>query len=305
VRTKTCASLMVILFAATLPLVPLFASHAETIKRSRSDRDINAIGHRDIMHGKERQFITSPEKERELGAQYFVAFERSAKLIRDPEITTYLSALAQNIERNSDAHMPITVIVVDSNTVNACTSPGGYQYVTRGLLVHTETEGELAAVFAHGVAQTALHFPTRQQVRRALLTLVTPMPERSRSSCTSQSSPPLVSGVRQADEFDADYFGVQYLYKSGFDPEYYLRFVQRIWPAGPGSANVPVAFSQFPPALERLKTLRSEIADILPPRGQSVVSTSAFDEFQAHLHTLPSPPPEPEQPVLLRPTTAE
>jgi beta-barrel assembly-enhancing protease len=297
---------MLILFAATLPLVPLFASHAETIKRSRSDRDINAIGHRDIVHGKERQFITSPEKEREVGEQYFVAFERSAKLIRDPEITTYLSALAQNIERNSDAHMPITVIVVDSNTVNACTSPGGYQYVTRGLLVHTETEGELAAVFAHGVAHTALHFPTRQQVRRALLTLVAPMPATiAVSTCTSESSLPLASGVRQADEFDADYFGVQYLYKSGYDPEYYLRFVQRIWPAGPGSPNVPVAFSQFPPALERLKTLRSEIADILPPRAQSVVSTSAFDEFQAHLHTLPSPPPEPDQPALLRSNTEE
>jgi predicted Zn-dependent protease len=111
--------------------------------------------------------------------------------------------------------------------------------------------------------------------------------------------------VLVADEVDADYFGVQYLYKSGYDPECYLRFVQRIWPARYGSANVPVAFSQFPPALERLKTLRSEIADILPPRGQSVVSTSAFDEFQAHLRKLPSPPPEPDQPILLRPNTEE
>jgi predicted Zn-dependent protease len=135
--------------------------------------DVDNIVRSDIVHRKERQFITSPDKERELGAQYFAAFERSAKLIRDPEITTYLSALAQNIERNSDAHMPITIIVVDSNSVNACTSPGGYQYVTRGLIVHTETEGELAAVFAHGVAHTALRFPTRQQVRQALLTVVT------------------------------------------------------------------------------------------------------------------------------------
>lgn len=215
-RTKTCASLLLtILFAATLPSVPLFASPAPTIKRSRSDRDFNAIGHRDIVHGKERPFIASQDKEKELGAKYFAAFEHSAKLIHDSEITTYLTALAQNIERNSDAHMPITVIVVDSNTVNACTSPGGYQYVTRGLLIHTETEGELGAVLAHGVAHTALHFPTRQQVRQALISVVTSTPATIPVfTCTSQSSLPITSGVLQTDEFDADYFGVQYLYKS-------------------------------------------------------------------------------------------
>jgi predicted Zn-dependent protease len=127
-------------------------------------------------------------------------------------------------------------------------------------------------VLAHGVAHTALHSPTRQQVRQALITVATSMPATIPVfTCTSQSSFPITSGVLQTDEFSADYFGVQCLYKSGYDPECYLRFVQRIWPAGPGS-NVPVAFSQFPPSVERLKTIRNEIAGILPPREQLVVS---------------------------------
>jgi predicted Zn-dependent protease len=292
------------LFVAALLFVPLFASQAAAVKRSKSDRDINAIGRRDIVHGNERKFITSPEKETQLGAQYFVAVEHSAKLITDREITNYLSELAKKIERNSDAHIPITVVIVDNNTVNACTSPGGYQYITRGLLVHAESEGELAAVLAHGVAQTALHFPTKQQLRQALMTVVTSTQSTIPVfSCTSLSSLALTSGVLPTDEFDADYFGVQYLYKSGYDPECYLRFVQRTWPVGPGSKNV--AFSRFPPTLERLNTVRREIADILPPRTQSIVSTSAFEEFLLHLRNLPPLPPEPDQPALLRPTSEQ
>jgi beta-barrel assembly-enhancing protease len=294
-----------ILFVATL-LAPLFAAHAQTGKRSRSDRDINAIGHREILHGQERTFIPSPDKERDRGAQYLAAFQRSGDLILDPEITTYLSALAQSIDRNSDAHMPVTVVVVDSNAVNACTSPGGYQYITRGLLIQAASEGELAAVFAHGLAQTALHVPARQELRQTLLAIFPPAPGTiSVFACTSQAPLSLARGVRRADEFDADYFGVQYLYKSGYDPEYYLRFVQRIWPTGQGSAKMPVAFSRFPSVVERLKMLRGEIAAILPPRDPLVVSTAAFDEFQVHLHLLPPMPPEPDEPTLRRLNTSQ
>jgi beta-barrel assembly-enhancing protease len=97
--------------------------------------------------------------------------------------------------------------------------------VTRGLLIHTETEGELAAVLAHGVAHTALHSPTKQQVRQALITVVTSTPATIPVfTCISQSSLLITSGVLQTDEFDADYFGVQYLYKSGYVPECYLLF---------------------------------------------------------------------------------
>ena len=98
--------------------------------------------------------------------------------------------------------MPIRVVVVDDNTVNACTSPGGYQYIRRGLLTHAESEGELAAVLAHGIAETALHTPTRQQLRSL-----------SSSFRASDASP--------SDEFDADYFGIQYFYQSGYRPLYY------------------------------------------------------------------------------------
>lgn len=293
------------LLAAVLTFVPLFCSQAAAIRRSKSDRDINAIGHRKIIHGDERKFVGAPQKEIQLGAQFFAAFERSAKFITNSAINKYLSDLAQKIERNSDAAMPITVVVVDNNAVNACTSPGGYQYITRGLLAHAESEGELAAVLAHGIAETALHIPMRQRLRRDLrsLAVLTMFSTVSVFTCTSLSSSPPASGALPADEFDADYFAIQYLYQSGYDPQCYLQFVEWIWPSGRGSKNT--AFTLFPPTVERLQTLRKEITAILPQRTQMTASTSAFEAFQQQLQSLPSPPPEPDKPVLLRPASDE
>ena len=110
--------------------------------------------------------------------------------------------------------------------------------------------------------------------------------------------------MRPADEFDADYFGAQYLYKSGYDVDGYIRFVQRVWPAPP-SANktVVLALSQFPPASQRSKALRHEIGDILPLRSEATVSTSAFEDFKERLRLwqkLHPAPPAPTQPILRR-----
>jgi predicted Zn-dependent protease len=295
-------------FAAT-PLVPLFAAPAPSINRSKSDRDINAIGQRDVMHRQDPKVVGSPEKEKERGAAWTAAVERSTKLIHDPVLTGYLSALAQNLARNSDAQMPITVALIDSDEVNACTSPGGYQYITSGLLLRLESEGELAAVLAHGIAHTVLHTPTIQAIRQ-VLQFVRPVQNSAFTwfTCTSPTFL-LFNGMHRADEFDADYFGIQYLYKAGYDVDGYVRFVQRIRTA-PLSANGSdvLAFSYFPPTSERIKALHCEIADILPQRREAIVSTSAFEEFEEHLHiwrTEHPDPQEPKQPVLRRADTNE
>lgn len=290
------------------PLVSLSASPAPSIKRSKSDRDIDAVGHRDILQPQVRKFIGSPEKEKERGAAWASAVDRSTKLIDDPALTGFLAAMAQKVGRNSDAEMPITVTVIDSDEVNACTSPGGYQYVTRGLLLQLESESELAALLAHGIAHSALHSPTIQGTRQLLMQMsgASPFGQDTAVSWFTCTSPPfrLFNGMRPTDEYNADYFGVQYVYKAGYDVDSYIRFVQRIW-AAPLSANAVdvLAFIHFPPASERVKALRHEIADILPQRGEATLSTSAFEEFEEHLHiwrTEHPDPPKPKLPVLRR-----
>jgi predicted Zn-dependent protease len=308
-RTHLVAVWLTLAFAATLSLIPLFASSAPPIKRSKSDRDINAIGQREIIHEQVRKFIGSPEKEKERGAAWAAAVEHSTKLIHDPALTGYLAALAQNLARNSDAQLPITVTLIDSDEVNACTSPGGYQYLTRGLLLQLESEGELAAVLAHGIAHAALHSPTIQAWRQVLMQVSSVGPAQNSAfnwfTCTSPVFR-IADGRRQADEYDADYFGVQYVYKTGYDPDSYVRFVQRTCTA-PLSANGNdvLAFLHFPRPSERVKALRGEISDILPQRGEATVSTSAFEEFKEHLHTWQTQHPETKQPVLRRANTDE
>jgi predicted Zn-dependent protease len=299
-----CAVLLVLV---SLPPVPLDAAPPSSTKRSKTDRDINAIGQREILPEQIRKFVGSPEKEKERGDSVAAQIQHSNKLIQDPSIARYIADLAENLARNSDAHVPITVMLIDSDEVNACTAPGGYQYLTRGLLLQLESESELAAVLAHGIAHSALHTPTVQFLRRALMQSSGGISPAKLGfmwlTCTS-SGLSIFSGARRTDEFDADYFGAQYLYKSGYDVDGYIRFVQRVWPAPP-SANktVVLALSHFPSASQRSTALRHEIADVLPLRSEATVSTSAFENFEGQLlfwQKQNPAPPTPTQPILRR-----
>jgi predicted Zn-dependent protease len=260
-------------------------------RRSKSDADINAIGHRRIVH--DANFYSS-EKEKELGKQLAQEVERSSKLLDDPTVMEYIERVAQNVANNSDARMPITVRVIDSETLNAFTLPGGYQYVNRGLLLRLEGEGELASVLARGIAHTALRSATRQATKGQLTQLSTiPLilmgPPGSSSSGLPLAIPLAELKMRRDEELDADYFGMQYLYKAGYDPKCFTSFVQRIW--GPGAAateKVPKVMSTYPPLDERLAALRSETSEILPPRDRAIVSTPEFDAFKERLRAQES-----------------
>jgi predicted Zn-dependent protease len=298
---------LTIIALASFLLAGLDGALASSIKRSKSDRDIAAIGHREIVPEQIRKFVGTPEKEKERGDAVAVQIQHSNKLVQDPSISGYVARLAENLARNSDAHLPITVMLLDSDEVNACTAPGGYQYLTRGLLLQLESESELAAVLAHGIAHSALYTPTVQFFRRDFMQSTSGYSAARLAfmwlTCTP-SALSIFDGARPADEFDADYFGAQYLYKSGYDVDGYIRFVQRVWPDPPASRKTLVlALSQVPPLSQRSKALQDEIADILPPRSEATVSTSAFENFEDRLRMwqkMHPAPPVPTQPILRR-----
>jgi beta-barrel assembly-enhancing protease len=274
-------------------------------KRTKAYRDINAIGHRVIGYPSGYGNWYSLDKEKEIGTQVSAAFESSTTLLHDSTTQEYLDGLARSITRNSDSQLPITIRVIDSEDSYALTLLGGYQYISRGLLLQLQNEGELAAAIARGIAHTALRSATGEATRTSLMKMMTlPVIFTGRDGVAANSTDPGLSvpltflKFSRDDESAADYFGVQYLYKSGYDPECFIGFIQKVWP--PSVKPTAKAFSPFPPLPERLKALEKEIREILPKRSGAVTSTEEFAAVREHLLSLTPAKPLPKGPTLLR-----
>src|SRR5260370_35235564 len=141
---------------------------------------------------------------------------------------------------------------------------------------------------ARGIAHTSLRSGTTAATKDEAMQLVMiplmlsmPWPGDSSSNATPFAIPSSLLKLRQDDELDADYFGVQYLYKAGYDPKCFTRFVQRVWGTNSVKAkNVPKALSTFPPLDERLAALQNEIPNILPSRDGALVSMAEIKAFK-------------------------
>jgi predicted Zn-dependent protease len=253
--------------------------------------DIDNIGARDINKGLGNINLVSLEKEIALGKQLAQEVEKSSKLIKDPEITEYVNRLGQNIVKNSDAKVPFTIKVIDSDEINAFALPGGYLYVNSGLLTTADEEAELAGVMAHEIAHVAARHATKQLTKATLL---------------NYASIPLIFmggglgyGLYQASGFlipmeflhfsrkaeaEADYLGLEYLYKTGYDPTAFVSFFEKVEAQEkkkPG--RLSKMFSTHPPTDDRIEKVQSEIASILPSRDQYAINTSEFDHIKGRL----------------------
>ena len=255
-------------------------------KRSKSDQNIDAIGHRQLIKDTR---LFSPAKDKETGDKMSAAVEQSVTFLRDPQITAYVERLAQRLAQNSDAPLHITIRILETDRVDAFTLPGGHQYVTRGLLLKLQSEGELAGILAHGIAHTALYSWTRENMRAVLMMGVMsgiPVPSRIHSEYETEEPPSFLKvGWRSDDELDADYFGAQYLYKTGYDPECFVGVIQRLQPV-----QLSEAFPSLAPLSPRVQALQTEIDTILPKRADAVISSPEFADFQQRLRGLPSLP---------------
>jgi predicted Zn-dependent protease len=285
--------LVVLTFAFPSPGYSAPASPTRQGHRSKSDADINAIGHRRIDQG--LNFYSS-EKEKECGKTLALEMERSHKFLNDSTVKEYIERMTQILARNSDAQVPITVSVIDSDELQAITLPGGYQYVSRGLLLQLRGDGELASVLARGIAHTALRSATMLATKAGIADLaITPVAKVTTGDSTGTAASQVVSMqvamMKRIDELDADYFGAQYMYKAGYDPKCLLNLVQRVGNVGSSpDQEVFEPLRSFPPVEQRLAALRKEISAILPPQPDAIVSTPGFDAFIDHLRAQDSGP---------------
>ena len=256
-----------------------------------SEEDVDAVGQRNIG-GRGMGNWYSTNWEIGTGKQYSMEIEKSAHLVTDPVIVEYVNRVGQNIVKNSDCKVPFTIKVIDSDEINAMALPGGFFYVNSGLILAADEEAELAGVMAHETAHVCAHHAAREMTRLnyAQLSMIPVMifvPGWTGYGIYEASSIAIpVTFMKFSRDFEAqaDYLGVQYMYRAGYDPQAFITFfekVQALEKRKPGA--VAKVFADHPQTPERILASQEEIARILPARDQYTVTTSEFDDVKARL----------------------
>ncbi len=258
-----------------------------------SEADVYSIGHRNV--GKGLDFY-SLEKEIALGKQLAQQVDQEAKFINDPVVVAYVNKVGQNLVRNSDARVPFTIKVIDSDVVNAFALPGGFFYVDSGLILHADSEAELAGVMSHEIAHVCARHGTKDMTKQSIVNLASIpamifIPYTWAGYAIYQGMnfaiPLTFLRFSRRDEAEADFLGTQYMWKAGYDPNAFVAFFEKVEAdekKQPGT--IPKIFDTHPPTPDRIEAVQQEIATILPPRSEYIETTSEFDQVKARLQRI-------------------
>ncbi|MGB9121083.1 MAG: M48 family metallopeptidase [Candidatus Angelobacter sp.] len=259
-------------------------------KHSGGKDDVDAIGNRKVA-GWDWYSI---ESEIRMGKEYATQIEASLKLVTDPTINEYINRVGQNLVRNSDAKVPFTIKVVDSDVINAMALPGGFFYVNSGLILAADNEAELAGVMAHEIAHVAARHTTRQLTRYQFINYAS-LPlifvgggiGLAAREAAGIGIPMTFLKFSRGFEAEADYLGIQYMYKAGYDPNEFVNFFEKIQAQEkkkPGS--MAKVFTDHPQTPDRITKSQEEIATILPAKDQYIETTSEFNDMKARLAAI-------------------
>jgi hypothetical protein len=257
-----------------------------------SEEDVDAVGQRNIG-GRGMGNWYSTNWEIGTGKQYSVEIEKSSHLVTDPVVVEYVNRVGQNLVKNSDAKVPFTIKVLDTDEINAMALPGGYFYVNSGLILACDSEDELAGVMAHEIAHVAAHHAAREMTKMNYMQIGSiPLMIFTQGTWTgygiyeaAQLAVPLTFlQFSREYEAEADYLGIQYAYRAGYDPQGMVSIFEKLDALEkhkPGALSR--AFSDHPATPNRIADVETEIATILPARADYLVTTSEFDQVKARL----------------------
>jgi hypothetical protein len=263
--------------------------------KAGSEDDVNAIGTRNIG-GRGFGNWYSTDWEIRAGKQYSMEVEKSAHLVTDPVIVEYVNRVGQNIVKNSDAKVPFTIKVIDSDEINAFALPGGFFYVNSGLILAADEESELAGVMAHEISHVVAHHAARQMTKMNMAQIASiPLIIFTQGSwtgygiyeATQLAIPIAFLKFSRMDESEADYLGLQYMYRAGYDPQSFITFFEKIDALEkhkPGA--VAKLFADHPQTPDRIQRSEEEIATIMPAKPDYIVTTSEFDDVKGRLLRL-------------------
>jgi predicted Zn-dependent protease len=266
----------------------------DAIKHDGTKTDVDAVGNRNVGCGRGVGNWYSVEGQVARGRVYAQQIESQIKLVNDPVVTEYVNRIGQNLVRNSDAQVPFTIKVIDSDVVNAMALPGGFFYVNSGLILAADEEAEMAGVMAHEIAHVAACHYGREMTRLNLLQMAS-IPAIFMGGALGYgiyegmglAVPMTFLRFSRGFEAEADYLGVEYMYRAGYDPSAFVSFFEKIQAMEkkkPGTLSK--AFDTHPQTPDRIEKTQDEIRKILPSKPQYIVTTSEFDEVKARLASI-------------------
>ncbi len=267
------------------PIVP------KTTRHLQARYDVNKIGDRGV--GKGLDFY-SLQRETDMGREMAAEVEAGAKMVKDPVVTEYVNRIGQNLVRNSDAKVPFTIKVLDNEEVNAFALPGGFFYVNAGLILAADNEAELAGVMAHEIAHVAARHATKNATRNQILNMASiplifvggPAGYAARQVIGLAMPMSMLKFSRDAER-EADMLGLEYQYASGYDPEEFVKFFEKLrLDEKQKMSFLGKAFATHPMTQDRIKRAQEEIKAYLPAREDYIVDTSEFQEVKRRLRGI-------------------
>lgn len=277
--------------AATAPAAPLPSPTAPTPPAEPAKYDVTQIGHRNVGNGLN---FYSLEREIAVGQDLAKQVEGSSKLVTDPEITSYVNRIGQNLVRNSDSRVPFTIKVIDSGEINAFALPGGFFYVDSGLILAADSEAELAAIMAHEIAHVAARHATKNMTKQQIwnmasipLMFVGGPAGYAIAEIASIAVPMGFLKFSRDSEREADMLGLQYDYAAGYDPQAFIQFFERLRAEEKNKhSKIAKLFATHPMTADRITAAQNEIRQYFPDRDAYVVDTSDFDAMKTRLIAL-------------------
>ena len=275
---------------ANTPVVP----SATKVSHDGGINDIDAIGNRNVGCSKGMGNWYSLERQIAMGKQISQQVETQSKIITDPVVSEYINRIGQNIVRNSDSQVPFTIKVIDSDDINAFALPGGFFYVNSGLILAADEEAELVGVMAHEIGHVAACHAARENTRGNLMQMMTiplifiggPIGYAAYEGA-GLAVPLTFLRFSRGFEAEADYLGVEYMYKAGYDPQAFISFFEKVQAEEkkkPGT--ISKAFATHPQTPDRIQRSQDEISRILPAKNEYIVTTSEFDDVKSRLAAL-------------------
>src|SRR5215510_1404282 len=267
---------------------------ARSTKPLSTNENPDMIGKRNINTGIIAKMSGSTEKEVRQGREAAAEVDRQAKFVDDPVITEYVNRVGQNIVLHSDAKVPFTIKVIDSDEVNAFALPGGFFYVNKGLILAADNEAELAGVMAHEIAHVAARHAVENQTKATLLEygalgasiFLGGIPGMIYQNTAGIGLLGLFMKFSRAAEEEADKLGVQYMYAAGYDPGAMATMFEKLEAKNKKKPGlIARAFSTHPAPPERRASALA-LAARFPEHDEYVISSSEFQRVKGKLLRL-------------------